>query len=53
MLLPAENIVMVEGEMKEVSEADMLSAIKVAHEAIIEQCRVMTELGNEGCQISA
>ena len=29
-----ENIIMVEGEMKEVSEAEMLEALKVAHEAI-------------------
>ncbi|HAW51894.1 MAG TPA: polyribonucleotide nucleotidyltransferase, partial [Flavobacteriales bacterium] len=42
----ADHIVMVEGEMKEVSESDMLEAIKVAHEAIIEQCKVITELGN-------
>ncbi|MDR1592120.1 MAG: polyribonucleotide nucleotidyltransferase [Prevotellaceae bacterium] len=39
-----DNIMMVEGEMKEVSEADMLAAIKVAHEAIKEQCRVQLEL---------
>lgn len=39
-----ENIVMVEGEAKEVSEADMLEAIKYAHEAIKEQCRWQLEL---------
>ena len=33
-----DNILMVEGEMKEVSEADMLEAIKAAHEAIKPQC---------------
>jgi polyribonucleotide nucleotidyltransferase len=33
-----KDIVMVEGEMKEVSEADMLTAIKFAHEAIQRQC---------------
>jgi len=38
-----ENILMVEGEMKEVSEADMLEALKVAHAAIIEQCKVQIE----------
>jgi len=38
-----ENILMVEGEMKEVSEADMLEALKVAHQAIIEQCKVQIE----------
>lgn len=39
-----ENILMVEGEMKEVSEDDMLEAIKLAHEAIKEQCKVQIEL---------
>ncbi|MBK7855051.1 MAG: polyribonucleotide nucleotidyltransferase [Bacteroidetes bacterium] len=39
-----ENIVMVEGEMKEVSEADMIEAIKVAHDAIKKQCDVQLEL---------
>lgn len=39
-----DNIMMVEGEMKEVQEADMLEAIKVAHKAIQEQCRVQIEL---------
>jgi len=39
-----ENIMMVEGEMKEVSEADMLQAIQVAHEAIKIQCDAQIEL---------
>jgi polyribonucleotide nucleotidyltransferase len=39
-----ENIVMVEGEMKEVSEAEMLEAIKFAHEAIKIQCKAQLEL---------
>ncbi|MEI6454826.1 MAG: polyribonucleotide nucleotidyltransferase [bacterium] len=39
-----DNIVMVEGEMKEVSEADMLSALKFAHEAIKLQCKAQLEL---------
>ncbi|MDR0845449.1 MAG: polyribonucleotide nucleotidyltransferase [Tannerella sp.] len=39
-----DNIMMVEGEMLEVQESDMLEAIKVAHEAIKEQCRVQIEL---------
>ncbi|ELR73383.1 Polyribonucleotide nucleotidyltransferase [Fulvivirga imtechensis AK7] len=39
-----DNILMVEGEMKEVSEDDMLEAIKVAHEAIKVQCQVQLEL---------
>jgi polyribonucleotide nucleotidyltransferase len=39
-----DNILMVEGEMKEVSEADMLEALKVAHDAIKVQCRAQIEL---------
>jgi polyribonucleotide nucleotidyltransferase len=39
-----ENILMVEGEMKEVSEDDMLEALKLAHEAIKTQCEVQIEL---------
>ena len=39
-----DNIMMVEGAMKEVSEADLLNAMKVAHEAIKEHCRVQLEL---------
>ncbi len=39
-----ENILMVEGEMKEVTENDMLDALKVAHEAIKDQCRLQIEL---------
>lgn len=39
-----DNILMVEGEMKEVQEAEMLEAMKLAHEAIKEQCRVQIEL---------
>lgn len=39
-----ENIMMVEGEMDEVSEAEMLEAIKFAHEAIKEQCAIQIEL---------
>jgi polyribonucleotide nucleotidyltransferase len=34
-----DNIMMVEGEMKEVSEAEMLEALKVAHEAIKVHCK--------------
>lgn len=40
----AENIMMVEGEMNEVSEADLLAALKFAHDAIKEQCKVQIEL---------
>lgn len=39
-----DNILMVEGEMKEVSEADMLEGMKLAHEAIKTQCRAQIEL---------
>jgi polyribonucleotide nucleotidyltransferase len=39
-----DNILMVEGEMKEVSEADMLEALKIGHEAIKGQCAVLKEL---------
>lgn len=39
-----DNIMMVEGEMKEVSEDDLLNAMKVAHEAIKVQCQVQLEL---------
>jgi polyribonucleotide nucleotidyltransferase len=39
-----DNIMMVEGEMKEVSEEDLLSAMKVAHEAIKVQCQVQLDL---------
>jgi polyribonucleotide nucleotidyltransferase len=41
-----DHVVMVEGEMKEVSEKDMLEAIKVGHAAIVDQCKVLVELGN-------
>ncbi len=42
-----ENIMMVEGEMNEVSETDMLEAIKFAHEEIKKHCRVQKELMHE------
>ncbi|HYQ59194.1 MAG TPA: polyribonucleotide nucleotidyltransferase, partial [Draconibacterium sp.] len=42
-----ENIMMVEGEMNEVSEEVMLEAIKVAHEEIKKQCKVQEELAAE------
>ncbi len=42
-----ENIMMVEGEMKEVSEQDLLQALKVAHEAIKPMCRLQKELAKE------
>ena len=42
-----DNILMVEGEMKEVSEEVMLNAIKFAHEEIKKQCAVQIELSKE------
>ena len=39
-----DNIMMVEGEMDEVSEAEFLGAIKIAHEAIKTQCEAQLEL---------
>jgi polyribonucleotide nucleotidyltransferase len=39
-----DNVIMVEGEMSEVSEELMLNAIKVAHDAIRTQCTVLKEL---------
>ena len=42
-----DNILMVEGEMKEVSEEVMLGAIKYAHEAIKQHCAVQIELMKE------
>ncbi len=42
-----DNIMMVEGEMKEVSEAVMLGAIKFAHEEIKKQCQAQLELMEE------
>lgn len=40
----AKDIMMVEGEMKEVSEADMLEAIKFAHEGIRKMIAAINEL---------
>ncbi|MBZ4651838.1 MAG: pnp [Proteiniphilum sp.] len=39
-----DNIMMVEGEMNEVSETEMLDAIKFAHEEIKNHCRAQMEL---------
>jgi polyribonucleotide nucleotidyltransferase len=39
-----DNIMMVEGEMKEVSEEELLEAMKIAHEAIKVHCQVQLEL---------
>ncbi|MCD4770119.1 MAG: polyribonucleotide nucleotidyltransferase [Bacteroidales bacterium] len=42
-----DNIMMVEGEMDEVSEEDMLEAMKIAHDAIKVHCKVQIELATE------
>ncbi|NMC42219.1 MAG: polyribonucleotide nucleotidyltransferase, partial [Bacteroidales bacterium] len=42
-----DNILMVEGEMKEVSEAEMLEALKIAHEAIKVHCKAQMEFAAE------
>ena len=43
----AENIMMVEGEMKEVSEQDLLGALKAAMDAIKPMCELQVELSKE------
>ncbi len=42
-----DNIMMVEGEMNEVSEEEMLEAIKFAHEEIKKHCSIQEELAKE------
>jgi len=42
-----DNILMVEGEMKEVAETDMIEALKVAHEAIKIHCKAQMEFAAE------
>ena len=42
-----DNIMMVEGEMKEVSEQDLIGALKAAHEAIKPMCVLQEELSKE------
>ena len=42
-----DNILMVEGEMKEVQESEMLEAIKIAHEAIKIHCKAQMEFAEE------
>ncbi|MEW6134126.1 MAG: polyribonucleotide nucleotidyltransferase [Bacteroidales bacterium] len=42
-----ENILMVEGEMKEISEADLVKALQFAHEAIKAQCLAQIELAKK------
>ena len=40
----ADSVAMVEGEMNEVSENEMIEAIKIGHDAIKEQCAAQLEL---------
>ena len=42
-----DNIMMVEGEMDEVSEAELLDALKFAHAAIKIQCQAQIELAEQ------
>lgn len=42
-----DNIMMVEGEMNEVSEQDLLDALRTAHEAIKTQCEAQMALAQE------
>ncbi|MDC3153583.1 polyribonucleotide nucleotidyltransferase [Bacteroidota bacterium] len=42
-----DSVAMVEGEMDEVSETEMIDAIKFAHDAIKVQCKVQKELESE------
>ena len=42
-----DNIMMVEGEMKEVSEEEMLDALKIAHDAIKVHCKAVMEFAEE------
>ena len=42
-----DNIMMVEGEMDEVTEQDLIQALKVAHEAIKSMCTMQEELAKE------
>ncbi len=42
-----DNIMMVEGEMKEVSEEEMLEALRIAHDAIKVHCKAVMEFAEE------
>jgi polyribonucleotide nucleotidyltransferase len=42
-----DNILMVEGEMKEVQEAEILEALKIAHDAIKVHCKAQIEFAEE------
>ena len=43
----ADNIMMVEGECKEVQESEMLEAIRIAHDTIKIQCTAQLEFSQE------
>jgi len=47
----SENIIMVEGEMTEVSEIDMIEALRLAHDVIKKQCQAQLDLAAKlgGC----
>ncbi|RQE02974.1 polyribonucleotide nucleotidyltransferase [Prevotella intermedia] len=42
-----DNIMMVEGEMDEVSEQDLINALKAAHDAIKPMCEIQEKLAKE------
>ena len=42
-----DNVMMVEGQMKEVSEEAMLEALKIAHDAIRQQCQAQLDMVNK------
>lgn len=43
----AESVIMIEGEMKEISEKEMLDAVKEGHKAIVKLCEFQEELRKE------
>jgi len=43
----SNSVAMVEGEMQEISESEMIEAIKIGHEAIKEQCDAQLELAKK------
>ena len=47
-----ENILMVEGELKEVAEADVIEALRIAHEAIKIQCKAQMEFAAEAGSVT-
>ncbi len=42
-----DNILMVEGDMKEISEEEMLEAMKFGHEEIKKHCKIQLEMAEE------